>query len=214
MTNATTRVAAGPARRSHRITLAAVTLLATALTGCGGEAPAAGGTAPGGTGDVASLATASAGPSATTAGGTATGRPQLRLDMTDEEEQNLWETYKICLHDHGVQENKGRSAAAAGSGKGLSLDDSGEPKAAYVACANKLPLQPPELDRDKNPNYVSQWNDYVQCLRGRGLKIHSLPDGSGWTYDDGVANPTGGLSAEAQAKADKDCTMEIFGGKK
>ncbi|MGC4814269.1 hypothetical protein ACLQ29_27380 [Micromonospora sp. DT228] len=200
MTKATNRVAAG---------LAAVTLLA-ALAGCGGASDADQGTASG-TGDVASLTTPSAPTGGTPTGGAANGRPQLRLDTTEEEEEQFWMTYNICLRDHGVQENKGRSAGAAGDGPGLSLDQSGEPKAAYVACANKLPLQPPELDRDKNPNYVSQWNDYVQCLRGRGMKIHSLPDGSGWTYDDGVANPSNGLDGPALTKVDKECTMEVFG---
>ncbi|MFD0746059.1 hypothetical protein ACFQ1L_32600 [Phytohabitans flavus] len=134
----------------------------------------------------------------------------MRLDSTDEEENAMWEAYRICLHDHGVKENKDR-AAAVGPGHGLILDQSGEPKEAYVACANKLPLQPPELDPDKNPNYVSQWNDYVQCLRGRGMKVHALPDGSGWTWDDGV---TSSPPQDVQIKAEKECTMEIFGAKK
>ncbi len=203
MTNSTHRLAAG---------IAAVTLLAVALTGCGGGASSADESTA--SGDVASLVTASASASATSAGGAANGRPQLRLDTTDEEEQQLWQTYQICLHEHGVKLNTGQAPGATGDGTGLSLDPSGEPKAAYVACANKLPLQPPELDREKNPNFASQWNDYVQCLRGRGLKVHSLPDNSGWTYDDGVADPTNGLDEAAQAKADKDCTKEEFGAKK
>ncbi|MCZ7376294.1 hypothetical protein [Micromonospora sp. WMMC250] len=200
MTTSTHRVAVG---------LAAVTLLAVALAGCGGDADKE---TAGGTGDVASLTTPSA--PASTTGAAVNGRPQLRLDTTDEEETQLWETYKICLHEHGVKKNEGRAPGPTGSGTGLSLDQSGEPKAAYVACAGKMPLQPPELDRDRNPNYVSQWNDYVQCLRGHGLKIHSLPDGSGWTYDDGVADPTNGLEGAAMAKLERDCTMEIFGARK
>ncbi|MEW2428396.1 hypothetical protein AB0877_10320 [Micromonospora sp. NPDC047644] len=203
MTNSTHRVAAG---------LAAATVLVAALAGCGGGGDADKDTASG-TGEVASLTTPSASASAT--GTTVSGRPQLRLDSTDEEENQLWGLYNICLHDNGVKLNDGRSRPGpVGDGTGLSLDQSGEPKAAYVACANKLPLQPPELDPDKNPNYVSQWNDYVQCLRGRGLKIHSLPDGSGWTYDDGVADPTNGLEGAAMDKVERDCTMEIFGAKK
>ena len=204
MTNSTHRIAAG---------LAAVTLLAVALAGCGGGADK---DTASGTGDIASLTTPSAPTSATPAGGAANPRPQLRLDTTEEEEQQLWETYKICLHEHGVKKNDGRSAGAVGTGTGLSLDQSGEPKAAYVACANKLPLQPPELDRARNPNYASQWNDYVQCLRGHGWKIHSLPDSTGWTWDDGVADPTNGLEVGGPAykKVDRDCTMEIFGAKK
>ncbi|MEU4555586.1 hypothetical protein [Micromonospora violae] len=200
MTNSTHRVAAG---------LAAVALLAVALTGCGGDADK---DTASGTGDVASLTTPSAPTNAT--GAAVNGRPQLRLDTSDEEESQLWETYRICLHEHGVKLNTGQAPGAAGTGTGLSLDPSGEPKAAYVACANKMPLQPPELDRDKNVNYVSQWNDYVKCLRGRGLKIHSLPDSSGWTYDDGVADPTNGLDANAMSQVTRECTMETFGAKK
>ncbi|MDG4759551.1 hypothetical protein [Micromonospora sp. WMMD710] len=197
----------------QRLGLVVLTLLAAVLSGCGGATSDADADA-GSTADVASLATASVAPSASASGAAATGRPQLRLDMTDDETNRLWNTYNICLRDNGVKENKVRMEAAAAEGSNvISLDQSGEPKAAYVACANKLPLQPPELDEERNPNYVSQWNDYVQCLRGRGMKIHALPDGSGWTYDDGVADPTGGLDAPAMEKAEKECTMEAFGGK-
>jgi hypothetical protein len=196
---------------ARRAGLAALTLIATALSGCGGaKSDDATHTV-----DVASLATGSAAPTASTSGGSATGRPQLRLDMAEDEQDRFWYTYKVCLRDNGVKEFKERSAGAAADGKlAISLDQSGEPKAAYVACANKLPLQPPELDEEKNPNYVSQWNDYVQCLRGRGLKIHSLPDGSGWTYDDGVVDPSGGLTDAAYDKAEKECTLEAFRGEK
>ncbi|GIF70336.1 hypothetical protein Ais01nite_83710 [Asanoa ishikariensis] len=187
--------------------LAAAVLLAAALTGCGGAPGADNGT------EVATLTTPDVKVSASDAA-TDGGRPQLRLDSTDEEENALWQAYNVCLFEHGVKKNEGRSAGAVGDGGGLSLDQSGEPKAAYVACENKLPLQPPELDRDKNPNYVSQWNDYVQCLRKRGANIHSLPDGSGWTYDDDVNTAGPGLDEDEMAKAEKSCTMEIFGGKK
>ncbi|SNT65643.1 hypothetical protein SAMN05421812_12492 [Asanoa hainanensis] len=188
--------------------LAVAVLLAAALAGCGGTS-----TTDTGSGQVASLTTPDVTASATGAA-TDGGRPQLRLDSTDEEENALWQAYNVCLFEHGVKKNEGRSAGAAGDGTGLSLDQSGEPKAAYVACQNKLPLQPPELDRDKNPNYVSQWNDYVQCLRKRGANIHSLPDGSGWTWDDDVNTAGPGLDEDELPKAEKDCTMEIFGGKK
>ncbi|MGV9211791.1 hypothetical protein ACTFTM_08005 [Micromonospora sp. RB23] len=195
----------------RRVGLVALTLFATVLGGCGGaKSDDAAGAA-----DVASIATGSATPTSggSTSGGSATGRPQLRMDMTEAEEDDLWYTYKVCLRDNGVREIKERSAAATAEGKRvISLDQSGEPKAAYVACANKLPLQPPEMDEEKNPNYASQYNDYVQCLRGRGLKIHALPDGSGWTYDDGVADPFGGLHGEAYDKAEKECTLESFRG--
>ncbi|MGC4876693.1 hypothetical protein ACLQ26_10595 [Micromonospora sp. DT43] len=193
----------------RRLGLAVLTLFAAVLAGCDPETSDTGSTA-----DVASLATASAAPSASASGAAGNGRPQLRLDMNEDEKQRLWNTYNYCLRDHGVRELKERSAGAPKGSGIISLDQSGEPKAAYVACADKLPLQPPELDEEKNPNYASQWNDYVQCLRGRGMKIHSLPDGSGWTYDDGVDDPSGGLEGAVYDKAEKECTLEAFRGKK
>ena len=143
-------------------------------------------------GDVASLATPAAPTSATPAGGAANGRPQLRLDTTDEEEERLWgRTTSACM-SNGVKLNDGRSAGPIGDGTGLSLDQSGEPKAAYDGVrATSCRSSRRSWTRRRTRTTSSQWNDYVQCLRGRGLKIHSLPDGSGWTYDDGVADPTG-----------------------
>jgi len=178
--------------------LSLATVLAT-TTACGGDPdrPAQGppvlsleSSAPGGT--PASMAPVDA------------GRPQLRQDMSDEEADAVWETYKVCLHNNGVKENKER--AQAGGATGLVLDDSGEPKSAYRACAGKLPLQPPELDDEKNPNYAAQYNDYIQCLRKNRLYVHALADGSGWTYDD-VDQP---LNDDQRTKVDKTCTKASF----
>jgi N-dimethylarginine dimethylaminohydrolase len=90
---------------------------------------------------------------------------------------------------------------------GRRIDDSGEPKSAYVACQDKLPQQPPELDEDKNPNYAAQYNNYIQCLRKSHLYVHALADGSGWTFDDNVDQP---LNQDQQTKVDKTCTEASF----
>jgi uncharacterized protein (UPF0254 family) len=62
---------------------------------------------------VASLA--STGPSATATvagGGEATaGRPQIRLDSTEEEALALWDTYADCLVKNGVKEIKDAQGA-------------------------------------------------------------------------------------------------------
>src|SRR6187551_3845972 len=95
-------------------------------------------------------------------------RPQLRLDTSDEERDRLFTAYDDCLVGHGVKMVPVQEAAPAGVTR--RLDDSGEPKAAYLACAGKLPLQPIELDPDRNPRFAEQWNDNVRCLRKHGLK--------------------------------------------
>jgi hypothetical protein len=94
------------------------------------------------------------------------------------------------------------------AGPGRRLDQSGEPKSAYVACKNKLPLQPPELDEDKNPNYAQQWNDNVRCLRRNGMKVHVTNPGE-WTWDD-----SNGVVPANEAALEKACILEAFGGKK
>jgi len=150
---------------------------------------------------LASTAPAKASPAASTA-----ARPQLRLDSSEEEANRLWETYKECLVKNGVKTNTER-AGAVGAGPGLVLDDSGEPKAAYTACAGKLPQQPPELDEDKNPNYAQQWNDNVKCLRAHGLMVHVTNPGE-WTYDSSDTPTPDNL-----AELENACLLEAFGGK-
>src|SRR5262245_14284612 len=69
-------------------------------------------------------------------------RPQLRLDTSDAERDRLFTAYDDCLVAHGVKVNPVNQSGPAGNGPGRRLDQSGEPKSAYVACAGKLPLQP------------------------------------------------------------------------
>jgi hypothetical protein len=128
-------------------------------------------------------------------------RPQLRLDTGDAERNRLFTAYDDCLVAHGVKINTKRSAVAGGR----SLDQSGEPKAAYVACAGKLPQQPPELDEDKNPNYAAQWNDNVKCLRAHGLMVHVTKPGE-WTWDSADA-----VVPDNEEQIEKACELQAFG---
>ncbi|MFF0965975.1 hypothetical protein ACWDQO_05675 [Streptomyces sp. NPDC003703] len=183
------------------------------LTGCGG------GGGPGGSDDrggsahkgVASLESgAPAGTPKAGSGAGATpsdpdaGRPQLRLDSTDEERDRYWHYYAACLKDHGH-----KMITVRGPDSIDDTDNSPTAKAAERACKNKLPLQPPELERETNPHFDDQYRAYVKCLNRHGLKVTALPDNSGWTYDGDST-----LSQTEQDTVDKKCTMEEFGGKK
>ena len=87
-------------------------------------------------------------------------------------------------------------------------DDSPQSVAARKACADKLPLQPPELDQARNPHYLDQYHAYMTCLTSRGLAVHAIdPFGTGWTYDDGV---TQRLTSDQQQKVDHDCQLATF----
>ncbi|MEU4243326.1 hypothetical protein [Actinoplanes sp. NPDC026619] len=140
-------------------------------------------------------------PSASAAAAAGETRPQLRLDTSDEERTRLYTAYDDCLVGHGVKV----LVTIPGPNGGRRIDDSGEPKSAYLACANKLPLQPKELDEDANPNFAAQWNDHVRCLRKHGFKVHVTKPGE-WTFDvDHGGTPPNG------DKIEQDCIREAFG---
>ncbi|MBK6014473.1 hypothetical protein [Streptomyces sp. MBT53] len=186
--------------RSRFLGAAALLVCAGLLTGCGGSGDGAARRP-----DVASVnsgspeekTAASAAPSADD------GRPQLRLDSSDAERDRYWHIYASCLKDHGHKMLTQRGPDSIDD-----TDQSPTAKAAVKACANRLPLQPPELDRTKNPHYDDDFRAYVKCLNKEGLHVTALPDNSGWTYDGNTS-----MSAAHQAEIDKNCTTEAFSGK-
>ncbi|MFF5500049.1 hypothetical protein [Streptomyces aquilus] len=141
-------------------------------------------------------------PSASVAPDAESGRPQLRLDSSDAERDHYWHLYATCLKDHGHKMLPQRGPDSVDD-----TDQSPTARAATKACAGKLPLQPPELDRETNPHYDDDYRAYVKCLNREGLKVRALPDNSGWTYDGQTT-----LSSARQTEVDKSCTMEAFGG--
>ncbi|MDX3073431.1 hypothetical protein [Streptomyces sp. MI02-7b] len=204
-----------PRRVPRSLGAAAVpaTVLASALllAGCGGSSSPAGDTAAG-KDDVASLQTASAPPAGDTSPTAAApspstaadqGRPQLRLDMTDAETQVYWEGYWKCLKEHGHKMNLQRGPYSVDQN-----DNSPTAKAAEKACAGKLPLQPPETERETNPDFDEDYRDYIACLNDGGLHVTALPGNTGWTY-----TGTNTLSPEKSADLDLSCKVKSFGGK-
>lgn len=193
-------------------------LAAAALTGlvvlsaCSASGPAAS--------QVASLpsagSTAGSTTPTTTAAGDDSGRPQLRLDSSDADRNALLATYYACLKQHGHRMITGVGDAHAGvlspdgkaSGDAPDMnDDSPASKTAETACAQKLPLQPPEMDQSKNPHYLDDFRAYVSCLNAHGVPVHATdPFGSGWTFNDGVTtDPT-----QLLKKVDQPCQIASF----
>ncbi|GAA4574395.1 hypothetical protein [Planotetraspora kaengkrachanensis] len=163
---------------------------------------------------VASLASAvpedgGSGTTTPTAGAIEAARPQLRLDSTEEEVKRLRFAYWACLETHGVKMDTARVGTSKAQAPPLqSGPNSHEPAEAYRACLVKMPLMPPELDRDRNPDYVVQHHAYVKCLKAHGMHVTELPDASGWTYADNDQP-----AESVRHKIDKDCKMEVFGGR-
>ncbi|MFI9639111.1 hypothetical protein ACIG87_03450 [Micromonospora sp. NPDC051925] len=182
----------------------AVTVLAL-LTACSSQSDSKGAT----DGTKPQVATLTSAPATTAPRVAAAEGVQMRLDTTDEETARYWDVYQDCLLDHGVKRQTDTGGVSAGVGsKGVLLDRSGEPKAAYVACAARKPLEPIELDPARNPNFAAQWQENVRCLREHGLKVHVTKPGE-WTWD---SSDTG--VPDNEAEIEKQCIVETFGAKK
>jgi hypothetical protein len=150
--------------------------------------------------DVASLG--KSGGSATSKSGgeapasTDSKRPRLRLDMSNEESQRLYDAHTACLDKH---DPKGTGKGAGPAGRKVYNEE------AQTACLSKFPLPPWEMDAD-NPAFKDNWHKNVLCINGKGLKVIETEPGS-WTYA-GQSN----LTSEEQAKIEADCAKEVFGG--
>ena len=158
-----------------------------ALTACGQAAPA----------QVASLQTSGSAPSsAATPTPAESEQPRLRMDMTDEEKQRLYDAHTACLAE------KDPNATGTGPGPAGRRQYSDE---AWKACATKWPLPPWEMD-SSNPTFKDNWHKNVQCLNSRGMKVIETEPGS-WTYDGEQTLPE-----PERHRIEKECEQEVFGG--
>lgn len=142
---------------------------------------------------VASIPSASstAGSSAKVATDPDAGRPQIRLDSSDEEINRLNDVYGKCLMSHGAPGLKVRPDSAAAK-----------------ACASKQPLEPPELSPATNPNYSDDVRAMIKCMNAHGIKAVATPDG-GWGTVDGAS-----MNAPNFSKTYNNCQLKSFGGDK
>ncbi|MEU8887156.1 hypothetical protein [Streptomyces sp. NPDC048442] len=213
---------------SGKSSLLAATVLVSLslLTGCGGGGGGTGDSAKGAEGksDVASLDKGDKGDKGKDAGAgegggaseeakspeqakrdaAESGRPQRRLDTSDEEDQRMWNTYNACLKDNGV---KMRQGMVVGSGE-VPEEGPPKPKAAYDKCLIKMPLMAPELDPKTNPRYQDNFTEWVRCINKNGVPVKALPGNTGWTY---TAQPK--MPPEQSRKVENDCKLKAFGDK-
>jgi hypothetical protein len=111
------------------------------------------------TDDVATLETTGSAPPAGSVASTAptASRPRERLDMTNDEINQMYEVYDQCLTDNGVGTKSERDAAGP------------QTAAAEAACLGKKPLPPWEYDT-ANPESADFVHAVVQCLRDKGVR--------------------------------------------
>ena len=155
---------------------------------------------------------------ATDDSGPTTGRPQFRLDDTDQRRTAIQSAYSQCLIDHGAPEIKpGEGARGAGAGAVAASGEGADgkpvgpfvgdpvPASASAACLSKLPVMPVELEARSNPRFHDQSLAYVECLADGGLHVTLLNDKNlDWTYQEGHSAP------EDSVRLEKDCLLTAF----
>lgn len=185
----------------RRALLACAAVSALALTACG---PGQDSAAP----QVASLPSTTSGPASGAASAspeTGFQRTQLRLDSSQADIVRAWVPYNDCLKANGIRTIPQRNNEPDMN------DNSAIAKAAEKKCADRIPLQPPELDPAKNPDFQDDYQNYISCLNKAGMHIHAIqPFGTGWTFDDGT---TPSVPEDQQVKVDTDCQVGAFSGK-
>ncbi|MFJ8630830.1 hypothetical protein [Streptomyces sp. NPDC093568] len=127
------------------------------------------------------------------------GRPQLRLDTSDEERVRLSNAWSACMHKNGVDY---QSVVK----DGIHVPDNTDPDfaAAGRKCLSKAPLPPPELSPETNPRYLDDYREQIDCLHEHGLMVEALPDGGGYNY------PAGPMPPNSRDIEDR-CVLEAFG---
>ncbi|MEW1867928.1 hypothetical protein AB0420_07015 [Streptomyces caelestis] len=135
------------------------------------------------------------------------GRPQLRMDTSVLEELRMTQGYLQCLKDQGVRVDKGVTKLGEEAVDLLwwpNEDTSVEHPDAEKKCLGKKPLQPSETDPKRNPNYMADYADWIECMNGRGLKVDPLPNGEGWNYKAGTTPPRN------EDQIQQECMIEAF----
>ncbi|MEV7734939.1 hypothetical protein AB0O75_23190 [Streptomyces sp. NPDC088921] len=162
------------------------------LTACGGGGGGNGDTDKDRQGEVASLTSPAAdGGSASASADPDTDRPQIRLDSTNEDVNRMYDAWLACLKEHGAEAKYK-----------VKPNDP-----AVLACKGKEPLDPPELDPAKNPDYSDDIRAMVKCMKGHGIKA-LVVDGQ-WGLESGDE-----INAPHYNEYVIDCQVKAFGGDK
>ncbi|KOV19204.1 hypothetical protein ADK58_35945 [Streptomyces sp. XY152] len=129
------------------------------------------------------------------------------MDTSALEELRMTQGYLQCLKDQGVRVDKGVTKLGEEAVDLLwwpNEDTSVEHPDAEKKCLGKKPLQPSETDPKRNPNYMADYADWIECMNDRGLKVDPLPNGEGWNYKAGTTPPRN------EDQIQQECMIEAF----
>ncbi|MFG3162491.1 hypothetical protein ACGFY8_21805 [Streptomyces sp. NPDC048232] len=135
------------------------------------------------------------------------GRPQRRMDTSAVEEVRMSQGYFQCLKENGAKVGKIGSKLEGGDPELLGwpgVDVAVDHPEAEKKCLGKKPLPPRETDPERNPDYMSDYADWIECMNDKGLKVDPLPNGEGWNYKAGTTPPRN------EDQIQQECMIEAF----
>ena len=137
---------------------------------------------------------------------------QLKLGATEAEVDRAYDAYYACWTAAGIPSTK-----IEGHDGGPLLTVKQNPKKYQKqvdSCADKEPLNPPELDPKLNPDYWDQLRDEQKCNRDKGLPLGIRKGQEGlWVEPPTDANFRKVRTDEA-TKIQHDCEKQAYSKKK
>jgi hypothetical protein len=146
---------------------------------------------------------------ATIASGAATAKPSpsaepgvmLRVDMTEQDRERVYDAYWACLESHGVRMiTKGQGA------KKVPAEQSKDNRSGYAACEDKEPYLDPLLDKSRNPNYADQTRAWMKCMNERGVEVSGNWDDDFFTF--GERAP--GIDSRKYLAIYRECEVQSY----
>ena len=133
---------------------------------------------------------------------------QLPLGATQEQIDRAYAAYYACWTAHGVPSTK-----TGGHDGGPLLTWKLNPtkyQPAVDACADREPLNPPELDPQQNPDYWDQLRDEQKCVQAKGLPLQAVPGQQGlWVRPATDANYRK-VRSDASMQIQRDCEIQAY----
>jgi len=133
---------------------------------------------------------------------------QLPLGATQEQIDRAYIAYYACWTAHGVPSTK-----SGGENGGPLLTyklNMKKYQPAVDACADREPLNPPELDPQQNPDYWDQLRDEQRCVQAKGLPLQAVPGQQGlWVRPATDANYRK-VRSDASMQIQRDCEIQAY----
>jgi hypothetical protein len=132
----------------------------------------------------------------------------LRIDMTEEDRERVYDSYYACLESHGVKmTRKGAELPnPPPDAPKVPAEENKENRSGYAACKDKEPYLDPLLDKTRNPQYADQTRAWMKCMNNRGIEVSGNWDDEFFSF--GKRAP--GIDSKKYLEIYRECEMESY----